>query len=252
VASTGRSLSQLLIRTLRLYRGCYGYGPPSVKASCGANDPATTSSGPTINPSWRVVRTAAPERHRARSSEKRHWRRRGGVSGDHWAPATARTANDCRPRHCSNRRFWWHQKNRGFRGHTGAARFVTCGCRVCVRAPQRFMDAQQPPIGHHPLGPLIPPELPRPSANRAASVAPPDPSKPGRGPGRGHGRGPGAAISPRPSGPISPVSPLASARSRSSSSRCTGRGRGPTCRARRSRTACSHRTGWSCRPRRRR
>ena len=44
----------------------------------------------------------------------------------------------------------------------------------------------------------------------------------------------------------------AGAGSRRSSSRCTGRGRGPTCRGRRSRTACSRRTASSCRPRSRR
>ena len=42
----------------------------------------------------------------------------------------------------------------------------------------------------------------------------------------------------------------ASARSRSSSARCTGRGHAPTCRAHRSPTACTRRTASSCRPRR--
>ena len=61
---------------------------------------------------------------------------------------------------------------------------------------------------------------------------------------RGRSRGAGRA---RP-----PLTPPASARSRSSSSRCTGRGHRPICRGRRSPTACTRRTAWSCRPRRRR
>ena len=41
--------------------------------------------------------------------------------------------------------------------------------------------------------------------------------------------------------------PAVGAGSRWSSSRCTGRARGRTCRDHRSRTACSRRTAWSCR-----
>ena len=54
----------------------------------------------------------------------------------------------------------------------------------------------------------------------------------------------------RPTGPSGATSIRAG--SRSSWSRCTGRGRGATCRGRRSRTSCSPRTAWSCRPRSRR